>query len=88
MLEFQIQQSQWLLMAMAAGLALTVLTVLVYFALWRKRGEVTTEAEETRGNTARWIVMFLPWVLILSFVGVTIYAIVYTLRMIMNPPNW
>jgi Na+/melibiose symporter-like transporter len=86
-----VQQNQWVLLALLAGVGLTVLTVLTYFALWRSR-ELEHKEEEVRirGPISffKWVLTFTPWVLILLVTITLIYSITHIVMATMHTPNW
>lgn len=86
-----VQQNQWILLAIAAGLGLTVLTILTYFALWRSRQlEQEQEKIPIRGPISffKWVLTFTPWVLILVITISVIYSITHLLMAATFLPNW
>jgi hypothetical protein len=50
--------------------------------------DVTTEEDVMRGSFTQWLMAYIPWVLLLTFLGVAAFGIAYTIRSIMNTPNW
>jgi len=77
---------------MASGLATLLAVVLAYIAMWRPRvSEVTKEsalAAERQPSVGYWLVTYMPWLLIVAFVGFAIWVVVYILYMAARPPNW
>ena len=75
MFRLDILQNQWLLAAMAAGLALTLAIALAYLALWRPRGG----PRRPRG---------LPWIVVIVLAATAAFAVAYVVRAAVNPPTW
>ena len=91
MFRLSVLQSQWLILAMFSGVALVLATVLTYMMIWRPRKDndrAVAESGYENYSTMRWYFSFMPWVLTLTFAGVIVFAIVYALMKIANPPNW
>lgn len=75
MFRLDILQNQWLLVAMLAGLAITLAIALAYLAIWRPRGLPV----RPRG---------IPWVLVVTYLATAAFAVGYVLMMVYNPPTW
>jgi len=92
MIDYNVLHNQWLAMAILGGLVLMLATVLTYNALWRQREEggkhIGTEKVTGPVSFVQWWVTFVPWILTLTFVAITTYAIWYVLAKVANPPNW
>jgi uncharacterized membrane protein len=92
MFGFDVLQSRWLWAALLGGTALVLGFVLSYFAFWRQREAAAID--ESGGSTDKqpgvwaWVGSFVPWILVVVYVGFVIYAIAYTLAAAANPPNW
>lgn len=84
MFDLHILQNQWLILALAGGLAAVGLWALAYLAIWRPRANAAPQDIKPRWS----IRDAVPWILILTSVGLMAWAIVYTLMMAANPPNW
>ena len=83
MLNLDVLQNRWLILALSGGVVLVLGTILACLALWRPREEETAESPRSAPFTAR-----LPWFLLLTFAGLAAWAIIYVLVQAMNPPNW
>lgn len=86
-----VQQNQWVVVALLAGTGLVVLFWLVYRALWRPRA-IEERAEEIRITGpigfVRWLFSFMPMVLMLVVLLVTIYTITHLVWAAARLPNW
>ena len=87
MLNLDVLQNQWLILAMFGGLAGALVLVLAYLAFWRVGGtsggaapEATAAEKSGRGR--------VPWVLIVLYAAVVVYAVAYVAMKVMNPPTW
>jgi hypothetical protein len=92
MFGIDVLQYRWLWASLLGGAALVLGFVLSYFAFWRQR-EATAIDESVSSAGAQpgvwaWVRSFVPWILIVVYVGFVIYAIAYTLAVAASPPNW
>ena len=91
MFGIDVLQYRWLWASSLGGAALVLGFVLSYLAFWRERGAVIDESAPAAGKgpgALAWVRSFVPWILIVTYVGFVIYAIAYTLAVAANPPNW
>ncbi len=84
MLQYSVQQNEWLILALFGGFALVLLSVLGYMALWRRR----RPEEEGATSFGRWLWGYLPWVLGVTYLATVVYMVVYVCLRAANPPNW
>jgi hypothetical protein len=82
MTELDVLKTQWIILAVAAGLVLALVVVLTYLMMWRPR----RDGAPATGWRGIW--QHTPWVLVLTIVGITIYALIATVRAVFWPPNW
>ncbi len=80
-------QNRWLILTMLGGPALILALVLSYLALWRARSPENQPGAESWTFRA-WLMFTFPWVLALTYVGLAVYIVVYTLAQSAYPPNW
>ena len=85
MLQFDLLQNQWIMLALLGGFSLVLVSVLGYLAMWRRR---EPEAEEAPPSFGRWLRLHLPWLLVVTYAGTVVFAIVYVLLRARTPPNW
>jgi len=86
MFRLDVLQTQWLVFALAGGLALVLGLALFYLAMLRPRADDAAPAQpKAEPQSVR---SFLPSLLILTYVLVVVFAIVYTLAIVRHPPNW
>jgi hypothetical protein len=76
MLHLDILQNQWVILAVFGGLAGTLVLVLAYLAFWRA-------AEPAAAPLSR-----VPWVLIVLYAVMAVYAVVYVLMQAACPQTW
>jgi type II secretory pathway component PulM len=91
MASFPVYQNQWLYATFGGGLALILMFVLCYFALWRPRQE-EREAQQQEVTGIRsffsWLVRVFPWAIILAILGTAGYTVIHTAMAALNRPNW
>jgi hypothetical protein len=84
MLNLDVLQNRWVLLALAGGVVLVLAMVLACLAVWRPREEAPPGGESRPARfSAR-----VPWFLILTIAGIAAYAVICVLVRAMNPPNW
>ncbi len=79
MFRLDILQNQWLILALGGGLFLVLAIITAYLGYWR------TPRDEGGSTAGRGPV---PWVLILVYAAVPVFAIVYLIFRAIHPPNW
>jgi len=79
MLQLDVLQNQWVILAIGGGLALALVLVLVYMAFWRNLAGGDAEAAQPRR---------IPWFLILLYAAILVFGISYMVFNIRNPPTW
>ena len=84
MLNLDVLQNRWVLLALAGGVVLVLAMVLACLAVWRPREEGLPGGS---AGPARFSAR-VPWFLILTIAGIAAYAAIYVLVHAMNPPNW
>ena len=91
MLNLYVQQHQWIVITLLAGVALTLVFCLTYSAMWRPRGEdKQSEAAKAKG-VAHLLGSFfsiVPWVLILLVMASVSFTIITLVAKTCKPPNW
>ncbi|MCY2928971.1 MAG: hypothetical protein NTV86_05655 [Planctomycetota bacterium] len=75
MFRLDILQNQWLLVAMALGLALVLAISLAFLAIWRPRGG----APPPRA---------VPWIVVVVLAATAAFAVTYVALAAVNPPTW
>ncbi|RPI60868.1 MAG: hypothetical protein EHM48_06540 [Planctomycetaceae bacterium] len=90
MFRLDVLQNQWLMLAMLGGAVALLTVVLAYVAFWRKRSDAVSDTgpDSPRQPLGAWVRSFVPWILIGTFAFVAVWAVVYTIMIIKNPPNW
>jgi hypothetical protein len=78
MLRLDILQDQWLLLALGGGLVLVLAFAVAYLGYWRK----PSGQADAAGRRP------VPWILILVYVAIPVFAAIYLILHAMNPPNW
>jgi hypothetical protein len=91
MLRLYILQSQWIIWAMLAGLAMVIFMVLAYVAIWKQRHgsfDETAASANQQPSTLLWLRAFLPWALVVTVLTAAVFSIAYIAFYSVNPPNW
>ena len=88
MLELNVLQTQWLMMALAGGIVVTLAIIMSYFAIWQPRhGRAAAPRAHHGPAWSRWFAD-IPWILIFVFVAGILFIIAYTIDKSIHPPNW
>ena len=87
MLEFNVLQNRWVILALGAGLFSVFVVILFLVELWKPRSDELVGPDEGESSWQS-VYTHIPWILILTYVGIVVYGIVYTIINSMNPPNW
>ncbi len=89
MLEYWVLQDRWLILGFFGGLAMIVFVTLVYFAIWRPREEERVDFHITGLKSLfAWLIWFMPWILVLTYICTISFIIIYLVARHFNPPNW
>lgn len=91
MLYLYVLQNQWIGMSLLAGGVLTLLMCLTYQALWQPRGaeELSEEIKVKDFHSFLvWLRSFMPWVIILLFIGSFSFTLFEIVENHSIPPNW
>ena len=86
MLNLSVLQDQEILLALGAGVVMTLMIVLAYMEIWRPRREETDEVP--RQNLVVWFLSYVPWIVVLIAAGGGIWGLLYAIDKIVHPPNW
>jgi multisubunit Na+/H+ antiporter MnhB subunit len=76
MFQLNILQNQWAVLALLGGVAAALAIVLSYVAFWRTESD---PADRPRR---------VPWILIVLYAVIIVYAVAYVAMNVMNPPTW
>ena len=82
MFRLSVLQNQWLILAFAGGIVLTLVLICAYMMMWRPRNE---SAEPITGGKA--LIRWIPWFIIALFIFIVIFQFVYTIILSYYPPN-
>jgi F0F1-type ATP synthase assembly protein I len=91
MLNLYVQQHQWIVIALLAGMALMLVFCLSYLALWRPRrypGQSTVPKAGVTVSFLSGVKNFVPLVLIVLAVASVSFTIATVLAKSCRPPNW
>lgn len=90
MFRLNIQQNQWILLALLGGIALMLLSILIYPATWKPRDTAVDENEAKKQvkSFPEWIRSFMPSFLIVLFVLLFVWGLIYMIQAVISPPNW
>jgi len=86
-LDLAVLQNRWLVLALFGGLALALVIVLAYLALWRSGGSPggpAPEMPETETHERGRV----PWVVIILWAGAVVFSVGYVIFAILRPPTW
>jgi hypothetical protein len=86
MFQLDVLQKQWLILAIFGGLAVLGMVTLLYLAIWRPRKD--PPAGEDGQSLSAWLGSFMPWLLVVLYVGLSAWAVIYVLMQVQTPPNW
>ena len=81
MFRLDVLQGQWLILAIVGGAALVLVFWVSYLARWSvstRRDKVDHGHEQHR----------MPLLLTLLYVAAAAFTVIYTVKMILKPPNW
>jgi TRAP-type mannitol/chloroaromatic compound transport system permease large subunit len=84
-------QNQWIAITLLSGVMLTLIFCLTYQSMWHPRGvEQESEKVQIRGvrSLFKWLLSFVPWVVILLVLGSIAFTIATVVAKVMDPPNW
>jgi uncharacterized membrane protein YadS len=82
MVEYTIINNETAVLAIIIGIALLVFVVLFYIDMWQQR----KPAHENESENRWW--KPIPWTLKITYIGSAVFAVIYTIYRIINPPNW
>jgi len=89
MFELSFTRNRWLIVAYGIGLLLVLLFFLAYAAAKRPRyPELYQSAEAPRPMSWRQSWSFMPWILVLTYVGTFVYSVIDILVKSRYPPNY
>ena len=90
MLNLYVQQHQWIVITLLAGVALTLVFCLTYSAMWRPRGEEDSDTIKVKGvaSLLKTFLNIVPWVLILLVMASVSFTIITLVAKTCKPPNW
>jgi hypothetical protein len=89
MFELSFTRDRWLILGYGIGLALVLIFFLAYLAGQRpRRPELYQSAEAPRPFTWRETWSYIPWILILTYVGTFVYSVIDIFLKSRNPPNY
>lgn len=76
-----------LYVSLGMGLLVMALMILTYVEIWRPRQQVESPEPGLRG-LAKWFIYSIPWVATITFVGLFLFALIFSVYRAFNPPNW
>ena len=81
-------QERYLIGALAVGLVLLIAIVLTYMMMWEPRKQNPDGSFPPPARGWRGAARHVPWVLVLTFVGIIAYGVLMAVACVMDPPNW
>ena len=91
MLYLYVLQHQWIVITLLSAIAVTLLFCLTYQALWLPRGlEERSEQIKVKDFSSFlvWLRSFMPWVIIVLFLGSIAFTVFEIVENSTIPPNW
>jgi len=89
MLDLYFIRNRWLILAYGIGLALVLAFFLAYLSGKRPRNpELYQSAESPRPFTWRETWNYMPWILVLTYIGMFIYSVIDIIYKTRHPPNY
>ncbi len=89
MFKLYVLQDRQLILTVGIGLVLVLAFFLSYLPMKRTRNPERFQSEETPGLfTWREVWSYMPWILILTYVGTFAYSIIDITWKSMHPPNY
>jgi uncharacterized membrane protein len=89
MFEFYVLQDRQLILTVGTGLVLVLSFFLSYLPMKRPRHPERYQSEESPGPfTWREVWNYMPWILILVYVGTFAYSVIDMTWKSMHPPNY
>lgn len=91
MLRLDILHNQWLFLALGGGAIFMLMLVLYYQAMAASREEqVERAAQPIIGprSLVRWLLVAIPWILLVTILAITAWALIMPLLKSIHPPNW
>jgi hypothetical protein len=85
-MDLTVLQYRWLMIALPGGVGLVLLLTLGYLAIWQPRK--LPGAAPAKPTPGEWFRSFMPWILIVTYVGLAAWAVIFTIWMAGSPPNW
>ena len=86
MFNLHVLQHQWLVTALVSGLTVVFAAVLTYLAIWKPRSWREDDPDRDAVSDRSW--QYIPWILIMTYVGIILYEIGYTVLFALYPPNY
>ncbi len=89
MFELYFIRNRWLIVAYGIGLMLVLVFFVAYLPSRRpRRPELYQAAESPRPSTWRQTWDYMPWILVLTYVGAFVYSVIDILLKSKYPPNY
>jgi len=89
MFNLYVLQNRQVILTVGTGLVLVLLFFLSYLPMKRARNPERYQSEESPGPfTWREVWSYMPWILILVYIGTFVYSIIDVMWKSMHPPNY
>lgn len=87
MFHLNVLQNKYVMLALIGGLMAVLMIVISYLAIWRPRRNDAMASEDNPDTV--WVALrSVPWIIVVSYAGILIWGIIYTIAKAINPPNW
>lgn len=89
MFELNVLKTRWLILTFGAGLILVLGFFLSYLPMKRPRHpERYQSIESAQPRSWREVFSYMPWVLVLTYVGIMVYGAAMLILKTIHPPNY
>ena len=85
--DIALQKLMRLYLSLGIGALVMMLMLLTYLDIWRPRRQTSP----SRGGIAgvlRWWFGAIPWVATLTILGLSLFALAFSIYKMLSPPNW
>lgn len=86
MVQLSILQNQWVILGITSGIALVFLIAISYMAIWHPR--VNRKYWVTQDSAWRGAFGSIPWILLFTYAGIAVMAMLVLLHYSRHPANW
>lgn len=91
MLRLDVLHDQWLMLALGGGVVFVLMFALYYQIMGTTRAEQRARAQAPitgPRSFARWLLTAIPWILLVTLLAITAWALSMPILKAIHPPNW